>query len=72
MENKEKLELLEDVMDLELGSLVEDVCLSDIDEWDSVSVLSFIAMVDEEFDKVITGKEVKSCMTVADLMAIME
>lgn len=72
MTNEEKILILEDLMEVEERTLKPETLLSDIDEWDSVSLLSFIAMVDEEFEKVITGKEVKSCNTVSDLMRFME
>ena len=39
----------------------------DLDEWDSLSSLSIIAMVDEELEKRITGSELRSCNTIEDL-----
>lgn len=72
MTNQEKIQLLEEIMELDEGTLKEEMQLSDIDEWDSISVLSFMAMMDEKFAKNITGSEVRSQKTVADLLAIME
>ena len=43
-----------------------------MEEWDSIAMLSLIAMLDEEFDKTITGKELKELKTVADILAYME
>ena len=35
-------------------------------------MLSLIAMLDEEFGKTISGKELKALRTVADILAYME
>lgn len=72
MTNQEKLNLLEEIMDLEEGTLKEDMLLSDIDEWDSISLLSFMAMMDDEFSKVVKGKDIKEKKYVSELLEMME
>ena len=39
----------------------------DIEEWGSLTALSIIAMVDEEFDKRITGADIRNCKTIEEL-----
>lgn len=39
----------------------------DLDEWSSLTGLSVIAMVDEEFDVTLKGDDVKNSVTVEDL-----
>ncbi|AVM52302.1 phosphopantetheine binding protein [Bacteroides zoogleoformans] len=39
----------------------------ELEEWGSLTALSIIAMVDEEFDKSITGADIRSCTTIEDL-----
>lgn len=39
----------------------------DIDEWSSLTGLSVIAMVDEEFDVQLKGDDVRNSVTVEDL-----
>lgn len=39
----------------------------EFDEWDSLTALSVIAMVDEEFDKQITGADIRSVSTIEEL-----
>ena len=51
MTRKEKLNMIEDVLEVELGSLKESDLLSKISEYDSMSKLSLIVMCDEEFEK---------------------
>lgn len=38
-----------------------------LDEWSSLVALSFISMVDEEFDKRLTGADLRSMDTIEDL-----
>lgn len=72
MTETRKIEMLEEMMELEAGTLKADTVLSDIEEWDSIALISFIALMDDEFDKVIKGSVIKQAKTVADLMALME
>lgn len=39
----------------------------DLDEWSSLTGLSVIAMVDEEFDVALKGDDVRNAVTVEDL-----
>lgn len=44
----------------------------DYEEWDSLSRLSLIAALDEEYDLQIEDKEFESIITVGDLMEVVE
>lgn len=44
----------------------------ELDEWGSLVALSIISMVDEEFEKRITGAELKSCTTIEQLFNLIE
>ena len=68
MNKQEKITLLEEIMDLEEGTLKEDTVLSELDEWDSMSRLSVIVMMSDEFGKTITGEDVKQYVTVNDIL----
>ena len=72
MTNEKKIELLEDMLELDPGTLTPETVLSSLDEWDSIAMISFIALVDDEFDKIIKGAEIRAQQTVADLMKLME
>ena len=67
MTEQEKMEEL--VMDL--GEFDRDTILGDVETWDSVAVLSFIAFMNEKFDKIFHSSEVTVCKTVGDLMDMM-
>lgn len=72
MTNEKKIELLEDMLDLDSGTLTPETVLDSLEEWDSVALISFIALVDDEFGKVVKGSVIKEQKTVADLMTLME
>lgn len=38
-----------------------------LDDWSSLTALSIIAMVDENFDKIITGADIRASKTIEDL-----
>ena len=44
-----------------------DTVFKGLDEWGSLTALSIIAMVDEEFGKRITGADLRSVETIKDL-----
>lgn len=72
MNNEEKIAILEELMEVDEGTLTPKTLLINIEEWDSVAFLSFIAMMDDEFGKTIKGSVVREQKTVADLMNLME
>lgn len=41
--------------------------LEDIDEWDSLSIISFAAMVNIKFDKELVSEEIAQAKTIKDL-----
>jgi len=71
MEVAKKLALLEEVMDLDEGTLTPDMKLSEIEEYDSMVKLSLIVLMKDEFDKTITVKEINNFVTVQDVLNFM-
>lgn len=68
---QEKLAMLEDMMDMEEGSLKVDLLLNDVEEWDSMAMLSLIVMMDDEFEQVITAEQIRQLKTVEDILTLM-
>ena len=44
----------------------------DLDEWSSLVAFTVIAMVKMEYDKTVTGSEIRHCNTVEDLYNLVE
>ncbi|HEX9058774.1 MAG TPA: phosphopantetheine-binding protein [Clostridia bacterium] len=68
----EKLNILEELLDIEKDTLSEDTELEQIEEWDSIAVISLIAMFDSLFGKEIKPEKVKGFKTVKDITDEME
>lgn len=49
------------------SSVTSETEFRNLDDWSSLSVMLLIAMFDDEFNKEITGADIKTCTTVADL-----
>jgi len=69
---KEKLNILEELLSIEKDTLDENTLLEDIEEWDSMAVISVIAMFDSVFGKEIESEEVKRFKTIKDIIDRME
>jgi acyl carrier protein len=63
---------LDDLLELDPGTLKGSEELKDIEAWDSLAVMGFIAMVDEEFDVMVPPAQLSKCKTVADLISLVE
>lgn len=66
MTEEEKLALLEDLIDFPAGSLDPETALDSIDEWDSITVIGYLVILDEKFGKNLTGDAVRNFKTVKD------
>lgn len=72
MTHEEKIALLEDMLELEAGSLNDETILTSINEYDSMAKLSLIVLFDEECDKKLTGEQIRSFKTIGDIVAAMD
>ena len=63
---------IEATLELPEGSLKGDDKLGDIPEWDSLAVISFIALVDEKLGLAVDGEALANAETVGDLLALVQ
>lgn len=63
--------MLEDLFELEEGSLEATHSLAELEEYDSMSKLSLIVMMDEEFGKKLTGEQILKFNTIQDILDFM-
>lgn len=68
MSNEEKMEYIAESVEMEVDELSEDTVLNDLENWDSVAVLSIIAVINEKFDRYPKAEEILTYKTVGDLM----
>lgn len=62
---QEKIEFLEEIMDVE--KLSEDTILKEVEEWDSLSTLSLTVEMKKKYGKNLTTEEIKAFVTVRDI-----
>lgn len=53
--------------DTDPSDIVASTHYHDLDEWGSLIAMGIIAMVKTEYDKTITGAELRECVTVEDV-----
>lgn len=58
------LQKLEEVLEREEGSVQPDDDFREYEEWDSLALLSVLAMINEEYDVTIPHAEFETCQTV--------
>lgn len=69
---EEKIAVLEDMLELENGTLTVETKLSTVDEFDSMAKLSLIVTSDEEFGKKLTGEQLREFKTIGDILTFWE
>lgn len=60
------IEKMVDILDSE-EEITMDTVLDDLEEWDSLSLVSFMAMANAAYGKKVVVADVKKAKTVADL-----
>lgn len=71
MTQEEKLEALADALDCDAGELKPETRLDEI-SWDSMAMLSVIAMAKTRFDKKIAGAQLREFQTVKDILSALD
>ena len=72
MTEQDKLAMLEDLLEVEEGTLKPETMLTDVEEYDSMSMLSLIVMMQDGFQVNLKSADVKGFQTVGDILARME
>ena len=68
MTRTEFLGELDGLLNLPKGKLTGDESLASLSEWDSLAVVSYLALVDEKFKMPLEIKVIEGCKTVNDLV----
>lgn len=71
MQKDDLLLKLDELFELEPGTLRGGESLESIENWDSIKVLEFMALLDDNFEGIeISPKQIAACKTVDDLLAL--
>jgi acyl carrier protein len=63
---------LDDILEIDIGTIRGDEQLSALKNWDSLAVVNYIATCNGLFGVVLEGDRVKGCASVADLIALVK
>lgn len=73
MTEQERVIRFADVIECEHPELLKpDTMLKDIDEWDSMAMISVITMLATKFKRTLTYDELKGLVHVSDVLVLME
>jgi acyl carrier protein len=70
MNRQEFFNELEEIIEADKGSLTGSEVLKELEGWDSVAVMGFIAMVDNSLGITLDGDKIINCKTVNDLFVL--
>lgn len=70
MKKEEFIQELEEILEIEDSKIEMKTNLKDLKEFDSLSILSIIALLDEKFGKALTAEQLNSITTVESLMEL--
>lgn len=71
MTQSEKMETLAEIFAEDAVTFTAETSLDNL-IWDSMAMLSLIALVNERFGKRLSGAQLKAFRTVQDILAVME
>jgi acyl carrier protein len=73
MELQDFIEKLRDLFeDTAPEEITEETVFQELDEWSSLIALSIIAMVKTDYERNITGQQIRTCETVEDLFKFIQ
>jgi acyl carrier protein len=63
------INLFKETLENNSQDITLDTKFRDLENWDSLSFLSVLAMIDEEYDVVIEGNDFRRLVTIEDLIS---
>ena len=67
MTREEKILEIADILEMETDEFTPDSNLEDLETWDSVAILSFIALMNDKFNKFPNASDINRLKTIEDL-----
>jgi len=68
MKKQQFLNKICEILEIDMDSLVGDESLDMLDNWDSLAVISFIALADEELGVIVDADKLSSATNIQDLL----
>ena len=71
MKQSDFLRALEVSLEIEPGSISGTESFNELEWWDSMAAIVFIAVADEKLNVMVTGAQLQQCRSVPDLLALL-
>ena len=72
MTKKELLQMLEEIIEADPDTLTGEELIEDLENWDSLAVVNFIALVDENFGITLSPEKIMNSKTVNELVSLLD
>jgi acyl carrier protein len=70
MDRLQFLEMLDELLELEPGTLKGDEALDSLENWNSLAVIGYMALVNDHFGVIVAPKQIAACTTIDQLIAL--
>ncbi len=70
MDKSKFLAMMDELLELSPGTIYGEEKLVDLEEWDSLALLSFMAKVNTNYGKILSPQLIAQCQTVDDLQKL--
>ena len=70
MDEKTFVTDIEELLEVDAGSLTASIELASLEQWDSLAFVSFLAMADSKYSAKVAPTELRACKTIGDLMKL--
>lgn len=71
MTKAEFLRLIDELIEVEPGTLTGNEVVRDLEGWDSLKLVELIALLDERFNIPLSAESLVKCKTVNDMIALL-
>jgi acyl carrier protein len=61
---------LDEMLELEPGTLTGTELLTELPRWDSLAIIGYIALLDEHFGVSVPASKINGCQSLAELLAL--
>ena len=70
MNKIEFIKQVSDILEIDPKNLTGSEILEEIGNWDSLSIISFVAMVDAELNRIVSPEKLRQAKTIDDLVEL--
>lgn len=72
MTYENELRFLEDILEVEEGSVHLDAPIEKLENWDSINILAFMAQADDRYEVSVTAADLVKVKTVKELLNLLK